>query len=171
VAFLLLSCEFYKKKKFQLAIDCNSPNLADDISKALKKTVLNISLKGSISTLPIGHDNLSAPELAENAYKVTNWLMRQFPGGWPNVLKLSVYVAGVPPLIIYLSEGSRNDIRRPTKKGARSQSPVDGELSTQPGRRVRVHPEGRIEVFDEPSASEESENESDASEGKLDASD
>lgn len=145
----ILGREFYKKKKFVLGINCDSNDLAGAIRLALMKTVLNISKNGRTSTLPIGHDNLSAPELTENVNKIANWLMRQFPGGWENISKLSVYVAGVPPLIVYMSAtGSQNEVKKPLTKDPKSRIPVEDELSTLPGKRVRVHPQGEIEVLD-----------------------
>ena len=42
----------------------------------------------------------------ENVCKISNWIMRTYPGGWDNVAKLSLYSSGVLPLVVYFSQGN-----------------------------------------------------------------
>jgi len=172
----ILGREFQKRKKLQLAIpgrkmrkgipqeeveedegaadlDDGEEELGKQIEGVLKKTVLNLSLKGKTSSLVIGYDNLTASELVENIDKVANWLKKKFPGGWANVEKLSLVCSsiskGMPPLTIYMSTGSANDVQKPpvTKGGLEGSTPETGELSTLPGSTVRVHPTGQVDVI------------------------
>jgi len=172
----ILGREFQKRKKLQLAIagmkrvkteteapaeeeedegvggDDEDLDLGGQIERVLKKTVLNLSLKGKTSCMVIGHDNLTPSELVENVVKVGKWLMKKFPGGWSNVEKLSLgcssFSNGMPPLTIYMSTGSANDVPKPPiTKGLKEADPETGELSTLPGSIVRVHPTGEVDVI------------------------
>jgi len=118
----LLGREFQIKKKFHLGIpgrEFKDHDLGEQILFALKKTVLHISLKGQTSSVVVGHDNLNAEELASNISKIGYWLKRKFPGGWRNVQKLSLQTGdNFPPLVVYFSTGSANDVKKlPVTKG------------------------------------------------------
>jgi hypothetical protein len=54
------------------------------------------------------------------------------------------------------SEGSGNDLKKPPlTKGGSIPDPITGELSTLPGKRVKVHPTGEVEVEEDTRMTEE----------------
>jgi len=126
----ILGREFYKKKKVALQIKLQNEDKWDEIfEKIIKKTILNVSLKGQTSTVMVGHSNLSKEELTQNVSKIVNWILRLFPGGWENVNNLALNAAGIPPLPIYYSEGTRKDVVKPVRaRRAKKETLLDLEL-------------------------------------------
>jgi hypothetical protein len=54
------------------------------------------------------------------------------------------------------SKGSGNDLKKPPlTKGGSIPDPITGELSTLPGKRVKVHPTGEVEVEEDTRMTEE----------------
>jgi len=153
----ILGREFYRKKKFPLGINLeqDEEKWLDEFKYLLRKTMLNLSTNGPTATLVVGNDGLTADEITQNLSKTVNWLHRKYPGGWANISKLSVYVAGVPPLVIYLGNGSIRDVTKSVCKGGKLPEPETDELSTLPGRKIRVHPRGEIEILKDEDLSDE----------------
>jgi len=148
----ILGREFFKKKKFPMMIPgrkLKKNDLGEQILFALHKTVLNLSLTGLISTIVVGHDSLTEDQLASNAAKIVSWIAKSFPGGWENVQNLSLHVGqkNMPPLPIYFSTSTRNNVKkRPSTKGDRVREPEEDEVSTQLGKRIKVYATGEIKV-------------------------
>ncbi|ODM94563.1 Ribosomal L1 domain-containing protein 1 [Orchesella cincta] len=149
----ILGREFFKKKKFPISIPgrkFKKADIGEQIWLALHKTTLNLSLNGLCSTVVVGHDTLSENELADNATSIVSWLSSSFPGGWTNVQKLSLNIGqkDMPPLSIYMSTGSTNDVKkRPRTKGDILEEPIEDEISTQLGKRMKIFPSGDIRVL------------------------
>jgi len=152
----ILGREFYKKKKIPLELELyDEYDWSNEFEKVLKKSVFNISLTGKTSTILVGHTNLNVTELTDNISKIVNWLMRLYPGGWKNVAQLSLHTHGVPPLMIYLGTATRkDDDPKAVTKGRKVTEPVVGDLSTLPGRKVKIHPYGGIDVTKDSDESE-----------------
>ncbi|CAL8109512.1 unnamed protein product [Orchesella dallaii] len=149
----ILGREFFKKKKYPLSIPgrkFQKADIGEQVYLALQKTTLNVSLNGLNSTVVVGHDTLNDKELAENATAIVSWLGSSFPGGWSNIQKLSLHVGhkDMPPLPIYFSTGSTNDVKkRPRTKGGIVDEPIEDEISTQLGKRMKIFPSGDIKVL------------------------
>jgi len=149
----ILGREFFKKKKFPISIPgrkFQKSDIGEQIYLALQKTTLNVSLNGLNSAVVVGHDTLTEDELADNATAIVSWLGSSFPGGWSNIQKLSLEVGqkDMPPLPIYFSTGSTNDVKkRPRTKGGIVDEPFEEEISTQLGKRMKIFPSGDIRVL------------------------
>jgi len=147
---VVLGRPFYKNKKLPIRINgrkWKSSDLQAQITKALTKTVMNLSVKGQTTTVSVGHDNLSCEQLTENILKICRWISKKYPGGWKNIAKLSLHNGKCPPLVFYFSSASRNVIDKPpVTKVPKMEEPAEGELSTEIGKKVKVFLNGEIEV-------------------------
>jgi hypothetical protein len=154
----ILGRESYKRKTAVLAVNFYSgKDLGEEVKLALRRTLLKVSIHGNTSWVQLGTDDLTREQLVENLTKVIQTLRRTFPGGWPNISKLSVEALDLP-LPIHFASGER-PITKPTVKQQGRRETVEGEISTQPNKKITVYPDGKIKVESVPK--EEGEDESD----------
>ncbi|KAH7949986.1 hypothetical protein HPB49_018068 [Dermacentor silvarum] len=123
-------------------IDLASKHLRRDIEAVLSSTELPLRGEGTTSTVKVCNLAMSDTDAAENVMAACETLGCRLPGGWPNVLSLHIKTQKSPGLPLYMSFGSRNDIRLP--KPRQPDDDVEGDLTTIPGARVTVKRTGQV---------------------------
>ncbi|KAH7985538.1 hypothetical protein HPB52_025580 [Rhipicephalus sanguineus] len=94
------------------------------------------------NTVKVCNLAMSDADAAENVMAACEALACRLPGGWPNVLSLHIKTQKSPSVPLYMSFGSRNEIRLP--KPREPDDDVEGDLTTIPGARVTVKRSGQV---------------------------
>lgn len=138
----LLGKTFFAKNKLPRRIDLSSKHLRRDIEAVLSSTELPLRGEGTASTVKVCNLEMSDADAAENVMAACEALACRLPGGWPNVLSLHIKTQKSPSVPLYMSFGSRHEIRLP--KPRKPDDEVEGDLSTIPGARVTVKHSGQV---------------------------
>ncbi|KAF4521851.1 hypothetical protein B566_EDAN003725 [Ephemera danica] len=129
------------------------------IEKALAKTCMKISADGGTMTVQVGHTLQTAKEISENIIFVAEELTKSFPGGWLNIRNIILKTATSPGIPLYVAIRKCNLViksRQYAKLKLKHGQSVEGELSTQMDKVVRVTPSGNV-VVKEPKSSDKSQ--------------
>ncbi|XP_067005337.2 ribosomal L1 domain-containing protein 1 isoform X2 [Anabrus simplex] len=157
----LLGKEFVKKRKYPTPLKLNAKDLKKEFAKAMSKTVLNLHGKGNCSVMTVGHSKMAPQQITENILTVAAGLAREYPGGWDNIRSLNIKTPKSLPIPIYLTLKSSNTLDVPEVKPKRPKAaePMEDELSTFPGARVKVLPSGKVLVTKDENEEEDSDTE------------
>lgn len=94
---------FYKKRKVPAAVKLQVSKLKEHINKTLSKTFFHMHLQGNCSTLQVGHSKMTISQLKENVQNVQHFLESDFPGGFDNVMGITIFAPRAPSVPIYCS--------------------------------------------------------------------
>merc|ERR1712062_134850 len=101
---------FYKRKKFPMAIDMTSPNLAKIVQKALQTVTLPLHNQGVCTMVRLGHTNMPENHLVDNILAASEILIKKYPGGFKNIRSLMIKTETSLALPIHLSTLSANEV-------------------------------------------------------------
>nr|BAT46594.1 ribosomal L1 domain containing 1 [Tokudaia muenninki]BBG62305.1 ribosomal L1 domain containing 1 [Tokudaia muenninki] len=76
---------FYQRKKVPVSVNLLAKNLSKEIDRCITGTVLNISKRGSCSTIRIGHTGMEIQHIVDNILAVSEMLSEKLPEKWPSV--------------------------------------------------------------------------------------
>lgn len=76
---------FYQRKKVPVSVNLLAKNLSKEIDRSITGTVLNISKRGSCSTIRIGHTGMEIQHVIENILTVSEMLSEKLPEKWQSV--------------------------------------------------------------------------------------
>lgn len=145
----LLGKAFYDRKKLPIQVDLRKADLVGEVERALSTTQLPLLNHGPCSSMQVGNLGQGAQELVQNIAVVLKALADKFPGGFNNVrsIYLKARSSGLA-LPVYVSAASGSAVRNVGGK-VKKEKWVEDELSTVPGAKVRVYPDGRVVVIKE----------------------
>ncbi|XP_013774975.1 ribosomal L1 domain-containing protein 1-like [Limulus polyphemus] len=151
----LLGKHFFKKQKYPLQLNMEVENLKKEIEKTLSKTVMYVRARGSCSTVPIGHLDLSDDMIKDNILVVCKKLAEEVPGKWENIHSCHIKTDKSVALPIYMSSASINNVVLPKDDPTKKQ--VVGDVTTLRKTHVKVFPDGKVSVVQNSNA-EDSDN-------------
>ncbi|XP_052051424.1 ribosomal L1 domain-containing protein 1 [Apodemus sylvaticus] len=76
---------FYQRKKVPVSVNLLAKNLFKEIDRCVTGTVLNISKRGSCSTVRIGHTGMKTQHIVDNIMTVSEMLSKKLPEKWQSV--------------------------------------------------------------------------------------
>lgn len=76
---------FYQRKKVPVSVNLLAKNLSKEINRCVTGTVLNISKRGSCSTVRIGHTGMETQHIVDNILTVSEMLSEKLPEKWQSV--------------------------------------------------------------------------------------
>lgn len=121
--------------------------IARRINAAISSAVFHIKPGADNYSIKIGNSLKPQQEIRENAEAAMKNLASVIPGGFQNIRAVNIKCEKSKPVPIYLSLSSGNDVPVPhVGPNASLPKPVQGELSTQPGKKVIVYPTGEVIV-------------------------
>ncbi|CAH0701245.1 unnamed protein product [Spodoptera exigua] len=144
----MLGKMFFKKHNMLIPVRINEEkNLKKSIDIGLRTAILRLS-EGETSTITIGHTAMPKEKLKENIISLVHQLQTKFPGGEANIRAISLKLPLSVSLPLYLTLRPSNTIKPPklTQKRPKHYTVLEDELSTLPGRVVRVAPDGTVKV-------------------------
>ena len=123
-----------------------SDNLQQEIDDALHKVSVVVHSSGNSFSIPVGHSQFSQEELAANVDAVWSTLEEQLPGGVENIRTAFLKPKFTSPVPLFASLAAPSGV--PVPKLKPKPQPVEDELSTMPGYRVTVNPDGAVVLHD-----------------------
>lgn len=94
---------FYKKRKVPASVKLQVTKLKEHFDKTLSKTFLHLHLKGNSFSAQIGHSKMKIKELQENILSSLQFLEKDFPGGFSNVMGIQVFAPRSSTIPLYFS--------------------------------------------------------------------
>ncbi|XP_028634173.1 ribosomal L1 domain-containing protein 1 [Grammomys surdaster] len=76
---------FYQRKKVPVSVNLLAKNLSKEIDRGITGTVLNISKRGSCSTVRVGHTGMETQHIVDNILAVSETLSERLPERWQSV--------------------------------------------------------------------------------------
>ncbi|RUS81861.1 hypothetical protein EGW08_010384 [Elysia chlorotica] len=143
----LLGKHFYGRKKAPIQVDLNAKDLAAEMEAAVSNSRCSISTKGSVSTAIVAHMQMKDQAIADNIIASARQISEKVSGGPINIKLLSLKLKSSASVPLYLGTGGPQEVIVPKRK-----APVDveaEEISTLFGAKVKVFPNGNIEVINE----------------------
>lgn len=144
----LLGKMFFKKHNMLIPVRINEEkNLKKSIELGLRTAVLRLS-EGETSTITIGHTAMPKEKLKENVLALVEQLKTKFPGGEANIRSISLKLPLSMSLPLYLTLRPSSTIKPPklTQKRPKHYMVLEDELTTIPGKTVRVAPDGTVKL-------------------------
>nr|XP_042899481.1 ribosomal L1 domain-containing protein 1 isoform X1 [Parasteatoda tepidariorum] len=139
-----LGKSFFKKRKFPIQINMQTPNLKEQIENALSSTVFHITCKGNSCASEVADLSMKEDDILLNIMSSIEALKEQLPGQWDNVLGIYVKTPKSKAIPLFMSNDDPNEFNF-TNKRPRAE-PVSGELSTLDDADVKVFRDGRVFV-------------------------
>ncbi|PIK44599.1 putative ribosomal L1 domain-containing protein 1 [Apostichopus japonicus] len=96
-----LGKEFYKRNKYPVAVDLDKKDLNKEISRAISAAYINLSNKGSCSSVHIAHTGMSTQDIGENVEKAINTIGEKIHGGWDNIKTIHLRTNSSVSLPVY----------------------------------------------------------------------
>ncbi|GAB1300007.1 Ribosomal L1 domain-containing protein 1 [Apodemus speciosus] len=146
---------FYQRKKVPVSVNLLAKNLSKEINRCVTGTVLNISKRGSCSTVRIGHTGMETQHIVDNILTVSEMLSEKLPEKWQSVKLLflkteksvslpifSSFVTSQDENIISFRSVKKQDLKKRKRENAklkkqskmlRKKSKKAASLSTQGG--------------------------------------
>ncbi|XP_022830813.1 ribosomal L1 domain-containing protein 1-like [Spodoptera litura] len=144
----ILGKMFFKKHNMLVPVRINEEkNLKKSIDLGLRTAILRLS-EGETSTITIGHTAMPKEKLKENIIALVHQLQTKFPGGEANIRAISLKLPLSVSLPLYLTLRPSSTIKPPklTQKRPKHYTVLEDELSTMPGKAVRVAPDGTVKL-------------------------
>lgn len=144
----ILGKMFFKKHNMLVPVRINEEkNLKKSIDIGLRTAILRLS-EGETSTITIGHTAMSKEKLKENIIALVHQLQTKFPGGEANIRAISLKLPLSVSLPLYLTLRPSSTVKPPrlTQKRPKHYTVLEDELSTMPGKVVRVAPDGTVKL-------------------------
>lgn len=126
-------------------INIAAKNLKQEITNTLAYTVCCFRGRGSVCSICIGNISQSKDELVENILAVVDKFAAVIPGNWENIRRLHIKCSRSLAIPIYVSFGSSDEIKLPSF--SIPNVPIEDELSTLPNGRVKVYPDGTVDII------------------------
>ncbi|XP_067140696.1 ribosomal L1 domain-containing protein 1-like [Centruroides vittatus] len=136
----------YANNKIPRRININSKNLKKEITNALACSICFVQGKGSDCTVCVGHISQPKTELVKNIITAVEKFSDSVMGGWQNIQTLHIKCAKSLAVPFYVSFESPNEVDLPTL--VVPNEPIEDELTTLTGGRVKVYPDGEVEVVE-----------------------
>ncbi|XP_053608075.1 ribosomal L1 domain-containing protein CG13096 [Plodia interpunctella] len=140
---------FFKKHNMLIPVRINEKaDIKKDIDTGLRSVMLRLN-EGHTSTIVVGHTGMPQKQLKENVMSLIESLQKKFPGGEANIRSISLKLPLSLSIPLYVTLRSSNTINVPRimNKKPKYFTEVEDELSTIPGSRVRVAPDGTVHVL------------------------
>lgn len=144
----ILGKMFFKKHNMLVPVRINEEkNLKKSIDIGLRTAILRLS-EGETSTITVGHTAMPKEKLKENIIALVHQLQTKFPGGEANIRAISLKLPLSVSLPLYLTLRPSSTIKPPrlTQKRPKHYTVLEDELSTMPGKVVRVAPDGTVKL-------------------------
>ncbi|KAJ8730139.1 hypothetical protein PYW07_017177 [Mythimna separata] len=144
----LLGKMFFKKHNMLIPVRINEEkNLKKSIEMGLRTAMLRLS-EGETSTVTIGHTAMPQEKLKENVLALVKQLRFKFPGGEANIRSISLKLPLSMSLPLYLTLRPSSTVKPPklTQKRPKHYTVLEDELTTIPGKTVRVAPDGTVKL-------------------------
>lgn len=140
---------FYKKRKLPTPVKLSRNDLKLNVEQALKKSLFQVHNKGDSFMLKIGNSKMDLKKLVENAFTAFDELNKEFPGGFKNFRSIFVFTQRATPIPVYVSTANINTIEVPviSRKRPLAFKEYEGELSTRLHAKVKVQPDGEVDVI------------------------
>lgn len=114
---------FYQRKKVPVSVNLLAKNLSKEINRTITGTVLNISKRGSCSTIRIGHTGMEIQHIIENILTVSEMLSEKLPEKWQSVKLLFLKTEKSVSLPIFSSFVTSQDENSASFRGLKKQEP------------------------------------------------
>lgn len=112
---------FYQRKKVPVSVNLLAKNLSKEIDRSITGTVLNISKRGSCSTIRIGHTGMEIQHVIENILTVSEMLSEKLPEKWQSVKLLFLKTEKSVSLPIFSSFVTSQDENSASFRGPKKQ--------------------------------------------------
>ncbi|KAK3768182.1 hypothetical protein RRG08_031720 [Elysia crispata] len=143
----LLGKHFYGKKKAPIQIDLQAKDLAAEIEASVSNSRCSISTKGSVSIATVAQMQMKDKAIADNVIASVCQISEKVSGGPVNLKLLSLKLKSSPSIPLYLGTGGPQEVTVPKNKGP---GDVEAEeISTLFGAKVKVFPNGNIQVIND----------------------
>ncbi|XP_038211831.1 ribosomal L1 domain-containing protein CG13096-like [Zerene cesonia] len=142
----LLGTMFFKKHNMLIPVKLNeNKDIKKSIDIGLRTAMLRLS-EGPISTIVVGHTAMPAEQIRENVLAIIKQFSEKYPGGEANIRSLCIKLPLSLSLPLYMTLRSSNLISAPKIKKSQPKEYqfYEDELSTIPGSRVKVGPDGTV---------------------------
>lgn len=114
---------FYQRKKVPVSVNLLAKNLSKEINRTITGTVLNISKRGSCSTIRIGHTGMEIQHIIENILTVSEMLSEKLPEKWQSVKLLFLKTEKSVSLPIFSSFVTSQDENSASFRSLKKQEP------------------------------------------------
>ncbi|NWI18720.1 RL1D1 protein, partial [Crypturellus soui] len=104
-----LGKHFYRSKKVPLSVNLQASNLAKELNKYIRGSVLPVTNKGCCYTARIGHTGMKADAIVENVLAAAEVIAKKLPKNWKNVKILHLKTAKSIALPIFTAQISKLD--------------------------------------------------------------
>uniref|UniRef100_A0A5S6QNQ4 Ribosomal protein L1 n=1 Tax=Trichuris muris TaxID=70415 RepID=A0A5S6QNQ4_TRIMR len=139
--YKVLGNAFKLRKKLPIPVDIGCPDIEESISKAVSRVRIIMTKFADKYHFNFGTCRQSVDELMANFESVMERWKDRFPGGISIVRTIYICSCGHPPLPVYASFLSSNNVVLGRRK-SRRRRPIEEELSTLPDGKVRVYGDG-----------------------------
>lgn len=139
---------FFKRHNMLIPVRINETDIKKSIEKGLRTVMLRLS-EGETSTIVVGHTGMVQNEVKENVISLINQLQTKYPGGEANIRSISLKLPLSLSLPLYITLRPSNTISAPKlrQKKPKNFTVLEDELSTIPGSRVKVAPDGTVHLI------------------------
>lgn len=144
----LLGKMFFKKHNMLIPVRINEDNdIKKSINVGLHTVVMRLG-EGETGTVNIGHTAMLQEKIKDNILALVQQLKTKYPGGEINIRAINIKLPLSVSLPLYLTLRSSNTVKPPklTQKRPKHYSVLEDELSTMPGRQVKVAPDGTVKL-------------------------
>lgn len=145
----LLGKMFFKKHNMLIPVRLHGQrDLKKAIEVGLRTVVLRLNI-GITSTILLGHTGMPLDTLQENVISFVDQLRTRYPGGEANIRSLALCIPMSIAVPLYLTLRSSNTVNAPKikKNKPKTFNTIEDELSTIPGSKVTVAPDGTVHVI------------------------
>ncbi|CAG9094746.1 unnamed protein product [Plutella xylostella] len=163
----ILGKMFFKKHNMLIPVRVKeNEKLKNSIDVGLRTAMLRLNV-GETSTILVGHTGMSKKDIQENILALVKQLKEKFPGGEANIRSIALKLPLSLSVPLYVTLRSANTIFPPklVRKVPKNFKVVEDELSTMPGSRVAVAPDGTVHIKRRPQ-NEDSDMEQDINENE-----
>ncbi|XP_075973453.1 ribosomal L1 domain-containing protein CG13096-like [Anticarsia gemmatalis] len=178
----LMGKMFFKKHNMLIPVRMDEEkDVKKYIDIGLRTAVMRLN-EGETATITVGHSSMSRDKIKENIMALVQQLKTKYPGGEANIRAISIKLPLSISLPIYLTLRPSSTVRPPklTQKRPKHYTVLEDDLSTRPGHKVRVAPDGNVQLakpkkiqkvrtIKEDEEKSDEENENDGSESEEEA--
>ncbi|CAB3224133.1 unnamed protein product [Arctia plantaginis] len=144
----LLGKMFFKKHNMLIPVRLNeTQNVKKSIDTGLRTAIMRLG-EGETATITVGHTAMPQEKVKDNILALVQQLQAKYPGGEANVRAISIKLPLSISLPLYLTLRPSNTVKPPklSQKRPKHYTVLEDELSTMPGRQVRVAPDGTVQL-------------------------
>ncbi|XP_030036567.1 ribosomal L1 domain-containing protein CG13096 [Manduca sexta] len=143
----ILGKMFFKKHNMLIPVRLENKKLKDAIDVGLRTSVLRLN-EGETSTIIVGHTSMPQEKVKENVLSLIDQIRTKYPGGEPNIRSICLKLPLSLSLPLYMTLRPSNTVNPPKmrKRKPNNFKVLEDDLSTQPGHKVKVGPDGTVHL-------------------------